>query len=67
MCPLHRRVVAKGAPEVMQQFLAEVPADYEDTYEHHAAQGSRWVIWLRVAPLRNGRRQMSAELSVMSA
>jgi magnesium-transporting ATPase (P-type) len=35
------RVVAKGAPEVMQQFLAEVPADYEESYKHHAAQGSR--------------------------
>ena len=34
-------VVAKGAPEVMQQFLAAEPSDYEASYKHHAAQGSR--------------------------
>lgn len=35
-------VVAKGAPEVMEQFLADVPSDYEASYKAHAAQGSRW-------------------------
>ena len=34
-------VVAKGAPEVMEQFLADVPPDYEASYKAHAAQGSR--------------------------
>lgn len=36
-------VVAKGAPEVMAQFLSDAPPDYEDSYKAHAAQGSRCV------------------------
>lgn len=34
-------VIAKGAPEVIEDFLAEVPAGYEANYKAFAAQGAR--------------------------
>ncbi len=33
--------VVKGAPEVIQGFLAAAPADYEAAYKVYAAQGGR--------------------------
>ena len=35
-------VVLKGAPEVVRQFLANPPADYEQSYKRFAAQGARY-------------------------
>ena len=36
-------VVLKGAPEVVRQFLANPPADYDRSYKRFAAQGARYV------------------------
>lgn len=33
--------VVKGAPEVIQGFLARAPAEYEASYKEYAAQGGR--------------------------
>uniref|UniRef100_A0A383WJ86 Cation-transporting ATPase n=1 Tax=Tetradesmus obliquus TaxID=3088 RepID=A0A383WJ86_TETOB len=44
----------KGAPEVVRQFLKQVPSDYDATYKHFAAQGAR-VIAL-------ARRRLSTDL-----
>ena len=34
-------VVAKGAPEVLLDFLNTAPAGYADMYKRYAAQGAR--------------------------
>ena len=34
-------VLAKGAPEVIQQYLGQTPDGYENTYREFAAQGGR--------------------------
>lgn len=44
-------VVAKGAPEVMAQFLSDAPPDYEESYKAHAAQGSRCIPADRILPV----------------
>lgn len=36
-------LVAKGAPEIMQPLLSEIPANYEACYKAHASQGSRCI------------------------
>lgn len=36
--------VVKGAPEVIQGFLAAPPAEYEAAYKVYAAQGGRCVL-----------------------
>ncbi|KAK9845150.1 hypothetical protein WJX84_012056 [Apatococcus fuscideae] len=36
-------VVLKGAPEVVRQFLAHPPADYDQSYKRFAAQGARVI------------------------
>ena len=39
--PVHY-VVAKGAPEVVQDHLDEAPPGYAEVYKQYAAQGARW-------------------------
>lgn len=33
--------LVKGAPEVVQPFLADAPADYEQAYKRYASEGAR--------------------------
>jgi manganese-transporting P-type ATPase len=48
------RILAKGAPEVMQSLYSSVPSDYEDVYKHYSRMG------LRVLAL--GYRRLPSEL-----
>lgn len=35
------RVLCKGAPEILQALLAEVPENYKETYEYYTRMGYR--------------------------
>ena len=47
---MHHVIVSKGAPEVMQQFISDCPANYVSEYKRHANKGAR-VITLAVKHL----------------
>lgn len=34
----------KGAPEVVQPFLRDAPADYEKSYKRYASEGARCLL-----------------------
>lgn len=36
--------LVKGAPEVLQPFLQDAPADYEQAYKRYASQGARYLL-----------------------
>lgn len=40
----YNRVLCKGAPEVVEKFLKEVPAGYRDNYIHFVKDGARVLV-----------------------
>ena len=37
-------IVAKGAPEILLDYLGSPPQGYADVYKQYAAQGARWAL-----------------------
>lgn len=57
--------LVKGAPEILQPFLADAPADYEQAYKQYASQGARYMACPHCKVLWQVHRKSCAEAAHM--